>query len=189
MSSLHQRIRRGEPSAFVELYDGLGDRLYRYAFARLRSSNDASDVVQEIFVRLVKSHRALSRADDLTSYIFAVARTEIIRWRQKNSPSRNAERASGEPPYRPQDAADIADGSHSGEQTVEGREWVQRTLDHLNPVDQEIIQLKVFSQLTFKEIGVVLGMDPNTVATRHRRAIQRLQRHLKPKHADDRPMT
>lgn len=170
MASLNKRLRKGESAAFVELYEVLGDQLYRYAHAQLKSSADASDVVQEVFVRLVKSHRALGRAENLNGYVFATARNEIIRWlnRQKRTPNFEAE-----PGEESQDVS-----SSAVLNSVESRDWVENTLEQLADIDREIVQLKVFSQLTFEEIAIAMNLKTSNVATRYRRAISKLEQTL-----------
>ena len=173
MRQLKQRLLKGESDAFDELYDLLGERLFRYVGSRLRSSQDAADVIQEVFVRLVKSHRRLGRADNLVSYVFTVARNETHRWQQKSQGS-IAQSLTGEPPQ-----------ADTTRRPLDEQEWIKNTLQNLERVDQELIQLKLFSELTFKEIGDVMEMPPASVATRYRRAIQQLQRQL----ADQQPLT
>ena len=170
MTSLNKRLRKGESAAFVELYEALGDQLYRYAHSQLKSSADASDVVQEVFVRLVKSHRALGRAENLKGYVFATARNELIRWinKRKRRPATVAE---------PGESHDVS-SPVVFTNNIDGRDWIENTLEQLADVDREIVQLKVFSQLTFEEIAIAINLKSSNVATRYRRAINKLEHSL-----------
>lgn len=169
MSPLNKRLHKGEAAAFAELYDQLGEKLFKYIYYRVGSRQDATDVVQEVFVRLVKSHRALGRAENINGYVFATARNETIRWLKKNKrhQSQDIEEANAQ-----------TSAQHSAELSVDGNDWVNSVLQILTAVDREIVQLKVISKLTFKEIATAIQMPHSNVATRYRRAITKLQFQL-----------
>jgi len=178
LKSLNKRLRVGESAAFVELYELLGDQIYRYAYSQLKSQADAADVVQEIFVRLVKSHRALSRAENLKGYVFATARNEVIRWIKKQKTVNTSSIPEGLTEEIP------SHGSFTD--NIEGSDWIENTLDQLDATDREIVQLKIFSQLTFEEVAIAMKLKAPTVATRYRRAISKLEQRLS-NHQDDQP--
>jgi len=167
---LNKRLRKGESAAFVELYEQLGDQIYRYVYSQLKSQADAADVVQEVFVRLVKSHRALGRAENLKGYVFATARNEVIRWVQKRKPTNLSSVA--------EDLTDEIPGTGSFTNNIEGSDWIKNTLDQLEVIDREIVQLKIFSQLTFEEVAIAMKLKPSNVASRYRRAINKLEQRL-----------
>lgn len=165
MKQLQKKLLKGDNAAFVELYDLLGDKLFRYVNSKLNSNSDTADVVQEIFIRLVNSHRQLGRCDNLTSYIFAIARNEAFRWLKKKK-SQSTEPLS----------ENLSTAHH--QESVDGNDWVHKTLSRLADTDQEIVYLKIFTKLTFKEIAAVIDMNNDTVATRYRRSIEKLQGYL-----------
>src|SRR5262249_61409709 len=74
-----QRLARGDPAAFAELYDACADRVHHYLVVRLGSRADADDVLQETFVRLARMREKLANVEDLVAYVFAAARNEAIR--------------------------------------------------------------------------------------------------------------
>src|SRR5438445_15332 len=79
MDELRERLARGDAAAFAELYDACADRLHHYLTARLGARDEADDVLQETFVRLVRTRQRLRRVEDLTAYVFATARNEAAR--------------------------------------------------------------------------------------------------------------
>ena len=68
MDERAERLARGDPSAFVELYDACADRLHHYLVSRLASRADADDVLQEAFVCLARTRNRLARVDNLQAY-------------------------------------------------------------------------------------------------------------------------
>ena len=55
---------------------------------------------------------------------------------------------------------------------------VRRALGKLPPPQAEVVVLKIWEEMTFAEIGEVLGQSPNTAASRYRYALQKLSQHL-----------
>jgi RNA polymerase sigma-70 factor (ECF subfamily) len=55
------------------------------------------------------------------------------------------------------------------------RQAVEEALTHLPPDQREILVLKIWSDLTFAQIAGVLGINPNTAASRYRYALSRLE--------------
>ncbi len=67
--------------------------------------------------------------------------------------------------------------------TVEQREdaaLIEGALRSLPPEQREVLVLRVWGSLTFAEIAATLGESINTVASRHRYALDALRRQLKP---------
>ena len=79
MDQRAERLARGDPSAFAELYDACADRVHHYLVVRLGSRCDADDVLQETFIRLARTKDRLATVENLVAYVFATARNEAIR--------------------------------------------------------------------------------------------------------------
>ena len=158
------RLARGEEAAFAELYDACADRLHHYLTARLGSRDAASDVLQSAFLRAVKSRRQFRDVENPVAYLFQIARNEAMRW---------AKRRRGND--RPLTADEIfkASGDAFGQQ--DDVEVVATALGRLTVEDRELVELKVFAGLTFREIADVTGLPQGTVATRFRRAIESMR--------------
>ncbi len=165
MNELADRLARGEPAAFAELYDACADRLFGWLAVHLRSAADAEDVVQETFVRLARSRKKLRRVENLTAYVFSIARNEVARLRKRASREQSLVRESNE--------AD-ADTAH----LVEQAELVERALGRLANEQREIVELKLYGDLTLREIAEVTGLPAGTVATRYRAALVKLREVL-----------
>ena len=78
MNELGQRLARGEPTAFAELYDHCADRCHHYLTVFLGSRDAADDVLQETFVRLVRNRGKLGGVENLPAYLFVAARNEAL---------------------------------------------------------------------------------------------------------------
>ncbi len=163
MHELSARLARGEEAAFAELYDSCADPLHHYLTARLGSRDAGADVVQSAFLRAVKSRRRFRGVENPVAYLFQIARNEAARAAKRN-------RNVGQPLTADElFAADDVRGQQ------EDAEVVTSALARLNAADRELVELKIFGGLTFREIADVAGLPQGTVATRYRRALESLR--------------
>lgn len=70
-------LAAGRPEDYALLYDRLGRSLLRVARAMLKSSSEAEDAVQDVFVELVRHRQRLAQVQDLDAYIFAMLRHAV----------------------------------------------------------------------------------------------------------------
>lgn len=166
MEDLRRRLERGEQSAFAELYDVCADRLHRYLTLRTGSRDDADDLVQESFVRLARSREKLTTIDNVIAYLFAIARNEAHRL------------LSGRINAARQCATPAAVETTDEDAQRETQEEIRAALEQLPEEQREIVVLKVYGELTFREIATVTGLPQGTVATRYRAALERLRSQM-----------
>lgn len=165
---IKKRIAKGEPEALVELFDQHGERLLKYLAAKVGSTN-ARDVLQNVFTRLFRYHKKLAKAENLTAYIYTTARNETIRFLQRPENRRASKTQSLDA------AIGVADTSAPSTSSLENKESAQILLSKLDKASKEIVELKIFSGLTFKEVAKIIGLPEQTAATKYRRAIEKLK--------------
>lgn len=166
MDAPAKRLASGDPAAFAALYDALADRLHHYLVALLGTSADADDALQETFLRLARNRTRLGEADDPTAFAFAVARNEARRWLDARR-RRGATTAAARDLFVEADCDDAA--------AREAAEDAALALAALDADDREIVELKMFAGLTFREVGAVVGRPLGTVASRYRAALDRMR--------------
>jgi RNA polymerase sigma-70 factor (ECF subfamily) len=168
MDQRAQRLARGEPAAFAELYNACADRVHHYLVVRLGSRSDADDVLQETFVCLARTRKSLATVENLEAYVFATARNESIRWLQRQARTgRLKEVLSRELLFQEPASEDS--------QAIETTEWVVASLARLSNDLREIVELKTYANLTLREISQVTGLPQGTVATRYRSALEKMR--------------
>src|SRR5437764_3355293 len=90
MEPLGQRLTAGHPDAFAALYEQCAGRCHHYLIAKLQSRDAADEVLQEVFVRLVRQRANLASVENLLAYVLTIARNEAIRFARRRG--RDAER-------------------------------------------------------------------------------------------------
>ena len=161
-------LAAGREDAYAALYDRLAGSMFRVATMLTGSPADAEDAVQDVFVGLVRARQSLANIDNLRAYVFAALRRAAVRL---------VIQRKAEPAIRLYDAPDIA-APETGGVAIEQAVRLERALDNLPAEQREIITLKVDGGLTFAEIADVLGISPNTAASRHRYALEKLRTAL-----------
>jgi RNA polymerase sigma-70 factor, ECF subfamily len=165
LHDLAARLARGEEAAFAELYDACADRLHQYLTVRIGSQDAASDVLQAAFLRAVISRRKFRGVENPVAYLFQIARNEAVRAASKQR----------RPKVQQPQMADDSFISIDSIAAADDAEAVAAALTRLTADDREIVELKIYAGLTFREISDVTSRPQGTVATQYRRALESLR--------------
>ena len=166
MKQLAVRLARGEEAAFVELYDACADRLLRYLSLRLGSRHLAEDVLQTAMLQVVRNRRRFANVDNPIAYLFQIARHEAARLVERRSRQVLPDASPTDP---------LRQLAHDTTSQREDTEVVAMALARLTADDRELIELKVYAGLTFREIAAVIGRPQASVATRYRRTFESMR--------------
>jgi RNA polymerase sigma-70 factor (ECF subfamily) len=166
--SIRAALQRDDPAACELLWDRYAGDLLAFLQAVLCSKHDAEDVLQTVFVRIVRKRRHLAKAHCLDAYVHQMARNEAVSFLRRRR-KRNAE-LNAEPWLVPAEADDRPD---------ELAEELQTVLARLPQAQREIVVLKVYRDKTFREIAAMLELSLNTVASRYRYGLEKLKTLLK----------
>src|SRR5579872_2740462 len=142
------------------LYRQHSSSLLLFAVALTGDRSRAQDAVHQVFARLIERGN-LSHVDDVKAYLFACVRNAILndaKARQRDVPL-DPEAVWFEPPNR----------DYGAELKL------RRALQALTDDQREVTILHVWGELTFSQIAEVLGISPNTVASRYRYAVAKLR--------------
>ena len=153
-----------------EILDSIGDKLYNYLTIKLGSSLDAEDVLQEVFYRLVRYKVQFRIIRNPSAYIFRMARNEAVNFmkhKKKNLKSHHSVEGLSKVIQENLSGSDPQVLSQTAKALAE------------IPADQrEVIVLKFFEELTFREISNVCNVSIGTVTSRYRYGMEKLRRLL-----------
>jgi RNA polymerase sigma-70 factor (ECF subfamily) len=156
-----------------DLYGRYGENLYRYLLFRLGSPEDAEDVLQETFCRFARYAVRWKLVRNPQAFAFRVARNEVNRFL-----GRKLGRSARD--IVPLDLG----GSFSAALAAptEPSTFLLLELANRLPEEQkEVMFMKIFDGLTFREIGSACGISENTAASRYRYALDKLRAALEEK--------
>ena len=160
-------LARDGVGALGSVYDVTASRLIRYATTLTRQRDDAEDALQAALVRIALRPRVLAEARYPWAYLLKVTRNEALNIVRRRKPMRR---------LKMQTKSWCEYIAEQGEQEVHS--YVRRALGKLPPSQAEVVVLKIWEEMTFAEIGEVLGLSPNSAASRYRYALQKLSQHL-----------
>ncbi len=148
------------------------DRLYRAARSMCRSREEAEDLVQETFVRVLRKPRLLRSEDDL-GYLLRVLRNTFI----------SSRRAAARRPQTtaPPDALEWVEDRRSAqpELQLEATE-LYRAISELPPDFRDAVVAIDVMGLSYREAARALRVREATITTRLHRGRQRITRLLDP---------
>lgn len=156
--------------ALGTMFDLTAQRLVRLALTVTGNQSDAEDAVQGAFSRIAAKPRLLARADAPWPYLIRTVRNESLRIIQKRRHGRLGD-------FDKDSEQETVELELQREETATR---VRRILETLPKPQYEVVILKHWEELTFAEIADVLGKSQNTVASRYRYAMEKLQRSLEP---------
>ena len=156
-----------------ELYDRYGEKLYHYLVLKLGSCQDAEDILQEAFYRFGRYSVRWKTVRNPKAFVFKVVRNEANRFIRR----RIAQQKSLE--LNPDHKHAIASVIQGPDKESEG--LLAESLARLPDNQREVVMLKVFEGMTFKEIAAICGLSANTAASRYRYAISKMRLFLEKK--------
>ncbi len=164
-----EQAQAGDEEALSTLYTFYFPRVYRYVSGRVRSTQDAEDVTEEVFLRVVTNLRKFEwRGLPFGAWVFRIARNEVV------SHSRRKKRWGIPAPLS--EAIPDARQDHVAE--LELHTTIQMVRDataKLSPAQRDVINLRFGAGLSVAETAEVLGKTQNNVKVLQHKAIARLQ--------------
>ena len=154
------------PGSFEVFYDAHAPGLFGFVRSYLGSPEEAEDAVHDVFVSILKKER-WRRAENPSAYLYKAVRNEALSRLRKRAVRERATKAliQGAP------LVEAVDSGTVQEDAVE----VNRALGALPTEQREVVVLKVYRGMTYREIGQITGVSANTAASRYRYAITKLQ--------------
>ncbi len=177
------RYKRGDRNAFAELVQRYQRPLFNFSLRYLRNPEGAREVTQEAFLRIVKRSADFRHESRFSTWIFAITRNlcidELRRAKHRNHSSLDQPNSDGEQPLDKLGDTTTALSGERGAQARELRNGIVRALDELPEEQREVFLLRQLGGVPFGEIARITGIPENTVKSRMRYALERLQRALR----------
>jgi len=146
------------------------DWLFRFAYMRIGIREDAEDVVQEALLNVFRRLREKTQMDSIEQYVIRAvsnACTDYFRRKMLNVVKL--------------DKAELVAVSENDRQIHDEFVRINRMLDTLPPEQAEIVRLKCYDDLTFRQIAELQDIPEATAKSRYRYAIMHLQQMIKKK--------
>jgi RNA polymerase sigma factor (sigma-70 family) len=154
--------------------------LFDFIRRRVRTTEDAEDILQDVLYQLVASYSVTEPIERLTAWLFRVARNKIIDLYRKKRPESLPRDEHN--PVEPLNLEDILYDSSMSPDSLFTRSVVWSELsDALEDLPEEQREVFVLHELegkSFKEIAADTGEPINTLLSRKRYAVLALRERL-----------
>jgi RNA polymerase sigma-70 factor (ECF subfamily) len=162
----------------ADIYQTHRRGLYALALSVLRRPELAEDAVHDAFVKMTRL-KAVPDGDPV-SYTFACVRNAALDLRGKQAQIGASGTGAAGADIQAIDLVAANPVANPAAQVLLGEEKarVQAALGRLNPDDREVILLRLWSNLSFQQIGEACHEPLGTIASRYYRALTQLRRLL-----------
>lgn len=181
---LMERYRdQGQMEAFEALVERHERGLYHFLLRHTQDVELANDLLQDTFLRVVRSAPSWSRKARFTTWVYTIARNLSVdaarKGRHRRVQSLDAP-VGDDPEGRPlvEQIAGESDGGFDRVDRTEVAARVEAALGELSVEQREVFLMRETQQLSFGEIAEIVGVSENTVKSRMRYALENLRLRL-----------
>ena len=180
------RYQRGDREAFAELVRRYKTPIYNFVIRQLRQPTTAEDVTQDAFLRVVQNAAEFKHEARFSTWLYTIARNLCVdhlrKQKLRRHPSLDQPKAGSDDDSRPM-VESIADQHPraSVERSAASSEvagCIVDAVDQLPEEQREVFLMREIANLPFKDIASITGVPENTVKSRMRYALDRLQAAL-----------
>ncbi|MDD5371136.1 MAG: RNA polymerase sigma factor [Anaerolineaceae bacterium] len=167
------RAAQNSLAGFQPLYQRWLARVYRYFYFRCGRLKDAEDLTSRVFLKVYEELPRYQERGRFSAWLFTIARRQVIDFYRTQGREVSLEEL------------DPLDGAYDLlTQAIRSDEIqrLHRLVRNLPDEEQELIRLRFVAELSYREIGAVIGRREDAVRKSVSRLLARLQSQLETKH-------
>ena len=157
---------------FEEIYDKYFRDIYLYIYSLSKDKHIAEDITSEAFIKAIKSIDSFKGTCDIRVWICKIAKNCYLSYLRKNKKLVNMDLLPNQ-----EDKVDVEKMICSNEESIE----IHKILHNLEEPYKEVFTLRVFGELSYKQIADIFGKSDNWACVTYHRArnkiIERLEGH------------
>jgi len=145
--------------SFSNIYNSHKKPVYHYALKMVQSSMLAEDIVQNVFLKLFEKMDSIKNFESIRFWLLKTARNEVYSCFRKTKSRKEEPLEENE---------ELLTGSNLGNEIEEkeAQEIVRNEIDLLPAELREIFVLREYSELSYEEIGQMLGLSKEIIKSR-----------------------
>ena len=174
-AALIQRTLDGDEGAFTTLVKKYQKWVHTLVWRKIGDFHTAEELTQDIFLKVYKKLSTLKPPEHFPGWLYVITTRHCFSWLRKKCVSTTSLDTM---PTTELEALCYAryETAHSKEASTEHqRELVKRLLQKLPESERTVVTLYYLAEMTSEEVAAFLGVSPNTIRSRLRRARERLQ--------------
>ena len=175
-------LRAGIEGAYEELIDRYEQPVYNIIYRLLGNQSDASDVVQEVFLKIFRGVACFREQSSLRTWVYRIAVNEAHnhrRWFARHAKHEvPIERETSDHEGTYEVAQDPGRSPYELARNSEARALIEQALTRINPTFGTAVILRDIQDLSYEEIAEILQVSLGTVKSRILRGREALRREL-----------
>ncbi len=175
--------KSGDEDAFTRLVHSVGGRAQRVAAGLVGSQEDARDLCQEAFLKTWRARETYREGSPFLPWFHRILRNTCFSFLRKQGRIKKASLSAGKDDNGDQTDWELIDDSPSpsaGPEREETQALFWSAVNRLSARDREILILRQFQDLSYREIAHALEVPEGTVMSRLYHARRRLRDLLEP---------
>lgn len=148
---IFELLKTNRKLGIEELYKIYSKLVFGVIYSILKNTDETEDVLQNVFIKIFKLDNEKLPTKSHLSWLYSVAKNETINYIKKYSKEKKFE-----------NLYEISDNDTEIEKVLD-KEYFNNLIKNLPQKQQEILSLKIVSNLSFKEIANILNMKIPTV--------------------------
>lgn len=171
---LQEKIALGDERAFRQLFDHFSEKLFRFAFAIIKTKDGATEVVDEVFVKIWKQRTTIAGIGFLKTYLYTSVKNASLNYLSRKANEQitesfdfiNIQLQEEQCPAQQMITADIL-------------KKIQEAVNELPPRCKIIFKLVREDGLKYKEVADILNISVNTVDAQMVIAVKKISEKVK----------
>ena len=175
---LLNQVAQGQEAAFRKLFQHWQPVLASYIFRITRSKDTASEIVQDVFLKIWISREALAEVENFRNYLLIVSRNHAINSLRKTM--REMQQLKLWTIENTTQDKDFVVNAYSGEETADERIYtlIDEAIESLPPRQKEVFVLHRYDRFTYLQIAEKLGIGRESVKTHLGLAVRAISKYL-----------
>lgn len=174
-------LKAGDRAEFARLVEMYSDQVYGLALKILGDAQDAEDVLQETFIKALRSVAGFEGRSSLSTWLYRIAVNEAlmtIRRRKGETVSIDEEKEDSEGQTEPVEIVDWCCLPESEMMSAEARGFLDAAIQRLSPALSAVFVLRDIQGLSVRDTAETLNISEMAVKTRLLRARLKLREEL-----------
>lgn len=153
-------------SKFDRLYDSYYDGVYRYIYVCVKNKWNAEDIISTVFMKIYENREKIQEVETSKNWIFRIAHNAIIDFYRKNGRVIPIDDFIETP---------VDDEEYNNIIIKDEFLGVKKYLDELPEETRNIIYLRFYAGLKFKEIAEIVNKSESTIKSIVNRAMKKVK--------------
>ena len=166
-------FQQGNDSAFDVLLQRYESKVYSYIFCAIKDEEEAQDLFQEVFMRVVATIKSAryNNMNKFASWVMRITHNQVIDYHRQNRTGQVLSNDSSE--FDLFSEASIAVNENRERELIDRQTLheVKQLIALLPQSQREVVLMRFYDELSFKEIADKTGVSINTALGRMRYAL------------------